>query len=49
MILLIYRKEVNKVEDLRNLVIIIASIIASIKGTLDIIDWFKKDDDNDQK
>lgn len=35
-------------EDLRNIVLIIASIIASIKGSLDIIDWMKKDDDKDK-
>lgn len=34
-------------EDLRNIVLIIAGLIASIKGSLDIIDWLKKDDDKD--
>lgn len=34
-------------EDLRNIVLIIAGIIASIKGTLDICDWLKKDNDKD--
>lgn len=36
-------------EDLRNVVLIIAGIIASIKGTLDIIDWMKRKDENDKK
>ncbi len=31
-------------EDIRNIVLIIAGFIASIKGTLDIIDWINRKD-----
>ena len=34
-------------EELRNVVLIIAAIIASIKGSLDIIDWMTRKDEND--
>ncbi|MEY9975709.1 hypothetical protein ABH968_000653 [Lysinibacillus sp. RC79] len=36
-------------DDLRNVVLIIAGIIASIKGSLDIIDWMKRKDENDNE
>ncbi len=37
------------VDELRNVVLIIAGIIASIKGSLDIIDWMTRKDKNDKE
>jgi|GEM_PF-3246051 len=36
-------------EDLRNVVLIIAGIIASIKGSLDIYDWMTRKEENDEE
>jgi len=35
-------------EELKNLILIIAAIIASIKGSLDIIDWMKRKDEDEE-
>lgn len=35
-------------EDLRNLILMIAGIIASIKGSLDIYDWMTRKEEDEE-